>query len=128
MQRSINQHVVVFCIPFGEQTCCLPSLLDVAASTNGVISETSLLWEGVLADHALISSKCVPLFVEQMAAKTRWICTDIEECIQWLAKQFIPVFTLLGAFHSVLGRISGRVAAFVAMNNCLCSYAIFMRA
>ena len=88
-------------IPTGDQTLrCLPSLLDYGAATKGFVSECSLSWAGVPADHALISVKCIPVFVMQSAAKTRWICRDPESCLDWLAKSEVPSLGSLDCFHS----------------------------
>ena len=90
-------------IPVGEQiNRCLPSLLDFGASSRGMIAETSLFWDGAPADHALVSFKCIPVFVKQAAAKTRWICTDTEECIEWLAQKSVLVLNTLEDFNSFL--------------------------
>ena len=90
-------------IPIGEQAIrCLPSLIDFGVGSRGFLTQCSLFWEGVPADHALIGLTCIPVFERRAAAKTRWKCTDDDVCKNWIASKKVPALQTLDSLHCFL--------------------------
>ena len=77
-------------VPTGHHTLTsIPSLIDYAAGTKGFVNHTSLHWDHVPADHALLGVSCTPVYVMRAAAKTRWKCIDDNKCSDWM-RQLCP--------------------------------------
>ena len=98
-------------IPTGQPASySLPSLLDYGLSTDGYVKETRVHWEGVPADHAMVTFSTHSATSLQRNRKTTWKCRDEEQCIAWIVDNSPDSFPDLQTFHAFALRMQAEWA------------------
>ena len=90
-------------IPTGECTGYhLPSLLDYGLGSHMFVKSCGLHWEGVPADHALITFSVDPSSILRKGIKTCWKCKDENQCLEWISRSAPDIFDDIHGFHSFI--------------------------
>ena len=98
-------------IPVGQTSdSCLPSLIDYGFASKDLVASCAIHWDGVPADHAIISFSLKLGCALQRGKKTRWKCRDEKACIAWIQEHAPSDFADLRDFHSFLHAVQNEWA------------------
>ena len=98
-------------IPVGEAASyCSPSLLDYAAASENLVTESRIHWHGVPADHALVTFSISPVRTMMRNTKTTWKCRDEDQCISWVQANAPTQLVDLASFHSFISSMQTKWA------------------